>query len=282
MLMKTDTSRRTFLGAASASVAAFSGMAAPAAAAPESEDVKLGLASYSFREFQRPLAIKMTKELNVQYINIKEVHLRYIESPETRRRARAEFERAGLKIIGGGTIYMLKDDDDDIRMYFDYAKDCGMPLMVIGPTAQTLPRIERFVKQYDIKVAIHNHGPEDHNFPSPESALKLIKDMDPRVGLCIDVGHTARTGTPPVEAIQAAGSRLLDMHIKDLKDLMVRDSQCDVGDGAMPIVGIFQELKKINYAGYVNLEYEINADDPMVGMKKSYSYMRGVLAGLRG
>jgi sugar phosphate isomerase/epimerase len=72
------------------------------------------------------------------------------------------------------------------------------------------------------------------------------------------------------------------MHMKDLKDLKVSSSQCDVGEGKMPIVAIFQQLKKMNYQGVVHLEYEINADNPLPGMQKSFSYMRGVLAGLRG
>jgi sugar phosphate isomerase/epimerase len=177
---------------------------------------------------------------------------------------------------------MQRDDDDDIRRYFEYAKAAGMPMMVIGPSRQNLPRVEKFVKQYNIPVAIHNHGPEDKQFPTPESVLELIKGMDPRVGVCIDAGHTTRTGTNVLEAIRAAGARLLDFHIKDLKDLKDGKSQVPVGLGAMPVVEIFKLLKKMNYQGYVNLEYEIDAEDPLLGMAKSFAYMRGVLAGLRG
>lgn len=176
---------------------------------------------------------------------------------------------------------MQKDEDADIRQYFDYAKVCGMPMMAIGPTAETMPRIERFVKEYNIKVAIHNHGPEDKHFPTPQSALRVVKDMDPRCGLCIDAGHTARAGADLVESIQEAGSRLFDMHIKDMITV-ARDSICPVGEGVLPIVAILKQLKKMNYAGTVSLEYETDADSPFTGMKASFAYMRGVLAGLRG
>ena len=44
----------------------------------------------------------------------------------------------------------------------------------------------------------------------------------------------------------------------------------------------FRELKKANYQGGVMLEYEIDDLDPLPGMIKSFAYMRGVLAGLRG
>lgn len=278
--MNYKSTRRGFLGGtlAASTIAGASAAAPP----PEGEDVKLGVASYSLREFQRGLSIRMIKKLNVSYVSIKEFHLPYRSSPEELKRGAQEFERAGVKIVSGGVIYLQKDDDDDIRKYFEYAKTCGMPLMIIGPTHQTLPRIQKFVKEYDIRVAIHNHGPEDKHFPSPEVALKALEGMDPRMGLCIDVGHTTRTGTSPVQSIQAAGSRLLDVHIKDLRNLMDAKSQCAVGEGAMPVAGIFQALKKMNYQGYVNLEYEIEGDDPMPGMAKSFAYMKGALAGLKG
>ena len=141
-------------------------------------------------------------------------------------------------------------------------------------------QVEELVKEFDIKIAIHNHGPEDNEFPSPESALEVVAGRDPRMGLCIDIGHTTRTGANLLESIRQAGPRLFDVHVKDLRDVMDKDSQCDVGEGAMPIVSIFEELKRMNYQGGVMLEYEINADNPLLGMAKSLSYMRGVLDGL--
>lgn len=257
-------------------------MSAGRLGASRPEDLRLGVASYSLRKFSRTQAIEIIRKLSVPYVCIKEFHLRYADSPAERMAGRKEFESAGLVIVGGGTITLQKDEDADIRFYFDYARDAGMPLMVIAPSRQTLPRIERFVKQYDIKVAVHNHGPEDRHFPTPESALEVIKGMDPRVGLCVDVGHTARTGTDPVASIRRAGARVLDVHIKDLRDPLKQGSDCPVGEGALPIVAIFRELKRMNYQGGVNLEYEIDASDPFLGMAKSFAYMRGVLAGLRG
>jgi sugar phosphate isomerase/epimerase len=114
--------------------------------------------------------------------------------------------------------------------------------------------VEKFVKQYDIKVALHNHGPEDKNFPSPYDVLTAVKDMDPRLGLCMDIGHTARTGTDVVRAAADAGPRLLDMHAKDLRDLTAKNSQCIVGEGKIPIPELFQQLETMGYSGYVNLE----------------------------
>lgn len=245
------------------------------------DDIRLAVATYSLRGFQRDLAIKMIKELNVHYASVKEMHLPYRDTPEQLAAGRKRFAAAGIEVPSGGVIYLMKDEDADVRYYFDYVKACGMPMMIIMPTAQIMPRIERFVKEYNIKVAIHNHGPEDRNFPTPESALRIVKNLDPRCGICIDVGHTARAGADVLESIRQAGPRLFDMHIKDLRSIAKGDG-CPVGEGVLPIVGIFQELKKMKYAGTVSLEYEVEEDNPFTGMKASFAYMRGVLAGLRG
>ena len=283
--------RRTFLRTSAAGVAAGLGLPpsfprsvlAPRPPLPSGEGergVKLGVASYSLRNFPRAKAIEMVKALGTPYINLKSVHLPYELPPDELAAARREIEAAGLQIVGGGTITFGKDSDDDVRRYFDYAKAAGMPLIVATADPGTLPRVERFARQYDIRVAIHNHGPEDKRFPSPYDVLKQVRTMDGRMGLCIDIGHTVRTGTDVVRAIADAGPRLLDMHAKDLRDLSAKGSQCIVGEGAIPIAAVFDQLQAIHYAGYVNLEYEIDADDPLPGMKQSFAYMRGVLAGL--
>jgi sugar phosphate isomerase/epimerase len=281
--------RRRFLGVAAAgavgaglSSARIAPLAGAEAVGPWTArtPVKLGVASYSLRELSRSDAIAAIRALGVTSVNVKSFHLPYEATADELETGRREFEQAGLEIVGGGTIYLQEDDDDHIRRHFEYAKTCGMPLMVIGPTRSTLPRIERFVQEYDIAVAIHNHGPEDEHFPGPQDALPVVRDMDARVGLCVDVGHTARTGIDVVEAVAMAGDRLLDVHMKDLADLAVRESQCIVGQGRMPVAAIFRQLEAMDYEGHVNLEYEIDAEAPLPGMQRSFAYMRGVLAGL--
>jgi sugar phosphate isomerase/epimerase len=224
----------------------------------------------------------MLKQMKVKYVNIKDFHLPMNVSPEEIRAGRKEFEDAGFIIEGGGNITFSKDDEQDIRKNFEYAKLAGMPIIVCAPTHATLPKMEKYAKEYNIKIAVHNHGPEDKHFPTPQSVLDVVKNMDPRMGLCIDCGHTSRTGVDVVESIKVAGPRLHSMHVKDLADAKVKESQCDVGDGVLPIVGIFKQLHRMNYTGGVMLEYEINENDPMMGMQKSLSYMRGVMAGLKG
>ena len=286
--------RRSFLTTAAASVAgAAMGVgavpsilrAASSTRAATSDTVvataiKLGIASYSLREFPLDKALEMAKTLRTPYINFKSVHVPYDKTPAELAEWREKVQAAGFQIVGGGTITFDKDTDADVEKYFMYAKAAGMPTIVtmMGPTS-VLPRIEKFAKQYDIKVAIHNHGPEDKNFPSPYDVLKAVKGMDPRMGLCMDIGHATRAGADIVQAALDAGPRLLDMHVKDLADGTAKDSQVAVGEGKLPIPALFRALQKINYQGYVNLEYEINAKDPLPGMQVSFAYMRGVIAG---
>ena len=241
-------------------------------------ELKLGVASYSLRKFSRPDAIKMLKDLGVKYVSIKSFHLPYELSQADLTKGGQEFRDAGLTILSGGNIDLKKPDE--LRSMFDYAKASGIPMMICAPTQATIDAVEKLVQEYNNKIAIHNHGPEDKFFPTPESALKAVAGRDQRMGLCIDVGHSTRTGADIVEWARIAGPRLFDVHVKDLRDLLDKDSQCEVGDGAMPIVALFKQLKAMNYQGGVMLEYEIKADNPFSGMLQSIAYMRGVLDGL--
>jgi sugar phosphate isomerase/epimerase len=284
---------------------------APSTLKPPSPDVelpvRLGIASYTFRNFaSQQLLIDFMKQLKTPLLNLKSMHLpmssadMVVAPPKTSSKPAqaakdvppimiplglvaaqaAAYREAGFKLTAAGNITFDKDEDADIRPKFEYLKAAGIPIAVCAPTHANLPRLEKFVKEYDIKLAIHNHGPEDKNFPSPFDVLAAVKNMDPRIGFCIDLGHSLRAGADVVDAIHAAGPRLFDIHIKDLADASAKESQVAVGEGVMPIRAIFQALIDTKYAGNVDLEYEIHGDDPMPGVIESFAYMRGVLAGM--
>ncbi len=286
--MKNTFSRRSFVqsgallaaaGVTSKAVPSFA--QAPAAASGKPSPVHLGLASYTFRNFTRDQMIGYMKQLNVKDLNCKDVKDHLPMDPAGEEKALADYTAAGIKLHAAGTIYFPKDEDDDIRSKFEYCKRAGISVIVAGdPAPETLPRIEKFVKEYDIRLAIHNHGPEDKIWHSPLDVLKEVKKYDPRIGCCIDIGHTVRAGTDVVKAIHEVGPRLYNMHAKDLTSFTSKESQVPVGDGIMPMREIFQALIAINYKGFVDLEYEVHADDPMPGVTASFSYMRGVLAGM--
>jgi sugar phosphate isomerase/epimerase len=286
--MKNTFSRRNFVqsGAllAAASVASRAGSSfaqQPSAASGKPSPIRLGLASYTFRNFTRAQMIGYMKQLNITALNAKDVKDHLPMDPAEEAKAVADYTAAGIKLHAAGTVYFAKDEDDDIRSKFEYCKRAGISVIVAGdPTPETLPRIEKFVKEYDIRIAIHNHGPEDKLWHSPLDVLNAVKKYDPRIGCCIDIGHTVRAGVDVVKAIHEVGPRLYNMHTKDLTSFTSKESQVTVGDGIMPMREIFQALIATNYKGFVDLEYEVHGDDPLPGVIGSFAYMRGVLAGM--
>lgn len=285
--MKNTFSRRNFvqsgalIAAASVTQGAIPLLAQPTPASGKPSPIHLGLASYTFRNFNREQMIGDKKQLNVNALNAKDVKDHLPMNPEEEAKAVADYTAAGIKLHAAGTIYFPKDEDDDIRSKFEYCKRAGISVIVAGdPAPETLPRIEKFVKEYDIRVAIHNHGPEDKLWHSPLDVLKGVQKYDSRIGCCIDIGHTVRAGTDVVKAIHEVGPRLYNMHAKDLTSFTSKESQVSVGEGILPIREIFEALIAINYKGFVDLEYEVHADDPMPGAMASFAYMRGVLAGM--
>ena len=285
--MKNDLSRRDFvrggaLVAAALATASNAHNADERPPADQTSPVRLGLASYTFREFNRAQLIGFMKQLNVLALNAKDVKDHLPMDANDEAAALADYAAAGIKLHAAGAIYFTEDEEADIRAKFEYCKRAGIAVIVAGdPTPESLPRIEKCVKEYDIRVAIHNHGPEDKFFPSPLDVLKAVKRMDPRMGCCMDVGHTARAGTDIVQAVHDIGPRLFNLHMKDLTDLANRDSQVAVGEGILPVREMFAALMATKYKGFVDLEYEMHEENPMPGVISSFAYMRGVLRGLQ-
>lgn len=270
--------RRSFLLTPALAAAARSSISA---AVEHPGDIKLGVASYSLRKKSLPETIQALKAMDIRYLKAKlEAHIPFTSTAAQLAEAKKMIDDAGIVLESTGNN-PLQGDEAEIRSKFEFNKKLGVRLMIIAPTMATLPIVEKCVKEFDIRVALHNHGPEDKHFPTPSSVLNAIRKLDPRVGLCLDIGHTARTDEDFVAAIGKAGARLFDLDVKDLRQPKEKESQCEVGDGALPIGPMFKELKRLKYAGIVHLEYEINADNPVPGMQKSFTFMRGVLAGLR-
>jgi len=219
----------------------------------------------------------MAKTLGVTHMTFKDVHVPRTDSPEATRALRAKIEAAGITIVGGGTI-TIANDPAQIRKEFEYAKNAGFPMIYTSPVPAALDTLEQLAKTYDIRVCIHNHGPEDKLWPRPQDAYAAVKSRDKRMGLCVDVGHTLRTGTDPVQACREVRDRLYDMHVKDLTVATDARSETKVGRGLIDFPALFRTLIEIGYKGQVGLEYEIEPKDPLPGMIESMAYMRGVLA----
>lgn len=238
--------------------------------------LKLGVASYSLRKFPLAEAIQMTKRCGVEYIALKDFHLPLTATKEEIQIAAKMIADAGLHLVGCGVVYMPKDEAF-IRNVFEYAKTANMPVIIASPDHDALPICNQMVQEYDIKIAIHNHGPGDSKYPLATDAYRLVKDLDPRMGVCPDIGHIKRIGGDPVAEIKAVFDRMHDMHIKDVSAAEPAGYTCEIGRGVIDIPEVLRTLLKLGYKGHVALEYEKDAEDPLPGMAESFGYLRGVL-----
>ena len=247
----------------------------PAPAGSRPLPFELGLASYTLRKFDLAKALEMTNRVGLKHIALKDVHLAMDSSPEQIKEAVTKVQDAGLDLYGGGVIYMR--DEAQVNRAFDYAKAAGMKVIIGVPVPELLPLVDKKVKEYDIKVAIHNHGPGDKVYPVPATIIEKIKDLDRRIGLCNDIGHTIRAGVDPAASIEQFADRLLDVHIKDETEATAKGNPTEVGRGVIDIPGVLRTLIKINYAGIVSFEYEKFENDPLPGLAESVGYVRGAL-----
>ena len=283
--MRTTT-RREFLGSSLAGgVAAALGRASAfdgqKSASPESTPgFMLGLASYTFREFDLDTTVAAALRLGLRPIALKDVHLP-LDSPEDVLRTTAEkIKAAGLDLYGCGVVYMTNEAEVDRA--FAYAKTGGMRVIIGVPEHGLLGRAEARVRETGIRLAIHNHGPGDLRYPTPGSILDLIGKLDGRIGVCLDVGHCRRSGLDPADEAVRCGPRLLDVHMKDVTAPSKDGLAVEVGRGIIDVPRFLRALGAMGYQGTAAFEYEKDGRDPLPGLAESVGYVRGVLAGLGG
>jgi inosose dehydratase len=284
-------SRRELLktGALAGAALTLPGAAAASAstpkAPPKDEDpwrgLKVGVASYSLRKLPLEAAIKAIQRVGLKYVSIKDFHLAMKSTAEERRAVTQKFKDAGITPLSCGNITM-QNDEANVRAAFEYARDAGIPTIVCSPDPNSMPLLDKMVKEFNIKLAIHNHGPEDKRFPSPYDVWKAAEKYDQRIGLCIDVGHTARAKVDPAESIVKCRARLYDLHMKDISALGDRNTPIEAGRGILDLKPILQALLKIKYQYLVAFEYEKDADDPIPGLAETVGYTKGLLASMGG
>jgi inosose dehydratase len=280
-------SRRSFVGlaASATALAPFAGHVSPAhAQSSRSGDaawlgLKVGLASYSFSKLPLDAAIQGIRKVGVNYVSIKDAHLPLKSTASERKAVAQQFRDAGITPLSCGVITMT-NDEIQIRSAFEYARDAGIPTIVCKPTHQSMPILDTLVKEFGLKLAIHNHGPEDKVWPSPLDVWAAIQKYDERIGVCVDVGHTARCGVDPVESLRTCAGRLYDVHFKDLTSKERNARPVEVGRGVLDVRGMLKALLDIGYSHHVGLEHEKDMSDPIPGAAESFGFIRGTLAAL--
>jgi sugar phosphate isomerase/epimerase len=242
------------------------------------QSFEIGLASYTFRKFKIEDCMAMTRRLGLKKIALKDMHMPLTSTDEEIKILSQKMRDAGLELYGCGVVYM--QNEDEVKRAFDYAMTAGMKTIIGVPDHALLPLVNDKVKEYDITVSIHNHGPTDQRYPTPQSAYEKIRDLDSRIGLCIDVGHTQRSGIDPSDAVRQYADRLKDVHIKDVNAASKEGTTVEMGRGVIDIPSLFKTLVHVGFLGVAALEHEKDPDDPLPGAAESIGYTHGVLATL--
>jgi len=273
-----DKSRRDFikLSAISATASLISIGKSTAKPSVKTSSLKLGLASYTCRKFNQAQTIAMGKRAGLDYMCFKSMHLPLDSSIQELKDGAKNVKDAGMELYAGGVIYMTSKEQVD--QAFEYAKNAGMSMIIGVPDHDLLQYTNDKIKAYNIKCAIHNHGPGDEKYPGPGSVYEKIKDLDPRFGLCMDIGHTQRIGQDPAEAAKKYFPRLFDIHMKDVTKAAEDGETVEIGRGVIDIPKLLKVLVDKSYDGVLSFEYEKDEDDPLPGLSESVGYVKGCLA----
>lgn len=248
--------------------------------APETtEGFKLGMAGYTFVRFDLDKTLETLKRTDVHYLCIKDFHLPLMSTDEEIKAFHAKLDKFDVKGYAVGPLYMKTKEEAD--KVFEYAKRVGVNTIVGVPSYDLLPYVNNKVKEYDMKFAIHLHGPDIDKFPDADDVWENVKDLDPRMGMCLDIGHDRRNGKDPVKDLKKYHTRVFDIHLKDVTAASKQGYSVEVGRGILDIPGFVKMLREIEYSGVVSLEHERNMDDPFMGISESIGYFRGVIAATR-
>lgn len=251
--------------------------AAPSNCLVDGKDpLPVGIAGYTFARFDLDKSIAMMQRLGVHYLSVKDIHLPLNSSQETIDATLAKYKAANIQVYTVGVIYMKTKEAVD--QAFAYAQKCGVPMIVGVPNYDLLDYAEQKVKEYDIKLAIHNHGPEDALYPGPGDVYERIKQRDPRMGLCMDIGHAVRAGTSVDKAVKEYKDRLFDLHIKDVSIAAKEGKAIELGRGVIDFPSLVRSLNRIGYKGVCSIEFEKDMTDPLAGIAESIGYFKGVMA----
>jgi inosose dehydratase len=248
--------RNATLGlATAASAPMISSALVPTNSVADGVELPLGFAGFSFLRFDLDKSIAMMKRLGVTNLSLKEFHLPLNSNQEAIDAVRKKLNDGGINMYTVGVVYMRSKEAVD--QAFSYAQKCGVNMIVGVPNADLLSYTEQKVKETNIRIA--------------------IKDMDPRMGLCIDIGHTFRAGVLPEKAVVEYKDRLFDLHIKDVTAMQKDAKVIEIGRGAINFPAFVKALRKIKYAGICSIEYEKDMTDPLAGMAESVGFFKGVL-----
>ncbi|WP_338598954.1 sugar phosphate isomerase/epimerase [Sulfolobus tengchongensis] len=231
--------------------------------------MRLGIQSYSLRKLSYENALKAISDLGITYVEAFPRHL----PPSNNTEAVIELHKKfGTKLVAHGVNH-LKNDEKELRSLFEFANKVGIEVITADPDEDALNLINDLVKEYNIKVAIHNHGP-NHRWGSFKRIYEYTKKLDYRIGMCLDLAHLVRYGENPIDAIETLSNRIHDIHIKDVDS---RGNDVIVGTGTINVKGVVNKVKELGLNTPLMIEYEPDPDNPINGIIRSVEFVKKIL-----
>jgi len=268
-------SRRDLLSAATAIAAASS---LPGAARAADHGLNLGIQLFSLRGYPVDEALRHAREIGFRYVEFYPGMYPLSSSSEQIAAMNKKLADLGLTISAHG-VNGFGADATANRKVFEFAKAAGIRILGADPAPESFASLDELVKEFDIRIAIHNHGPK-HRYNKVLDVLKAIEKHDERIGACADLGHFIRSGENPVEVIRLLKGRLYGIHLKDFQDQQEKTKGVILGKGHLDVPAVFAALEQVKFPadGALSLEYEENPKDPLADIRACFEVAASALA----
>jgi sugar phosphate isomerase/epimerase len=278
-----EIARREFLATSCVSSAAWLCRAPFALAADNDEwgGFPIGIQTISLRKYALPEVLRHLQGMGVRYVELSaSSHLPATASDERIAEARELAATAGIKITAQGVNRFSKDHAANKRV-FEFAKKLGIRTMTANPQpgAETFASLGKLVAEYDMRIAIHNHGPGSL-YDKLDDVVQAIKGQDPRIGACVDCGHFLSSGEDPIRCVRTLADRVYGVHLKDHAEIGKNSPNVVLGKGHLDLTGLFKALRQIKFPadGPLSLEYEATPENPLDDLKASLAVTKEAIA----
>jgi sugar phosphate isomerase/epimerase len=230
----------------------------------------MGLQSYTLRAFDFEQTLGHLKDLGLKYGQFIGKHIPITDDKSKIESMKQKLRDAGITILSWGVQGFTKDVEKT-KKSFEFAKAMGFSVYSASPSADSFESLATLTKEYGIKIAIHNHGPDDKTYGRLEQIQKAVEKWPVEIGACVDTGHVLRTGENPVDWIKALGPRVHDVHLKDFSDA---HTEHILGKGKLDVVGVLKALKDVKFSGILAVEYELNEKNPIADVREGLAVVR--------
>lgn len=218
---------------------------------------ELGIESYTCRNMTFEQVVDFAAAHGIKKVEFTQAHLKTSDSPGEIARKKAYLKAHGVTAYSMGVCPTSMDKEQN-RKLFELAKTFGMKLIVVEPKDPAeWDNLEELVKEYDIKLAMHNHGTGTvHGNPAVVKAI--LAKRDPRIGVCLDIGWATAAGWDVASVFENYRGRVYDMHLKDKRldilDAPNRPQDTFIGLGNTNYAGLIDAMKKVDWKGVMAIE----------------------------